>query len=60
VVCPIKDVPILAAAIAAGTLMLVIGDRRDFWHLYGKRVEGMIVVTPAEAVSRILSSRAAK
>lgn len=57
---PDKDVPILAAAIAAGASLLVTGDRRDFGHLYGKRVEGVAVVTPADAVSIILSSRTVK
>ena len=57
---PDKDVPILAAAIAAGASALVTGDRRDFGHLYGKIIEGITVLTPAEAVSRALSSRVAK
>ena len=54
---PDKDAPILAAAIAAGASALVTGDRRDFGHLYGKSVEGVTVLTPAEAVLRVLSSR---
>ena len=57
---PDKDVPILAAAIAAGASTLVTGDRRDFGHLYGRIVEGITILTPAEAVSRALSSRVAK
>ena len=57
---PDKDVPILAAAIAARASALVTGDRRDFGHLYGTTVEGVGVLTPAEAVSRTLSSRLAK
>ena len=57
---PDKDVPILAAAIAARASALVTGDRRDFGHLYGTTIEGVEVLTPAEAVSRALSSRVAK
>jgi uncharacterized protein len=54
---PDKDVPILAAAIAARASALVTGDQRDFGHLYGTTVEGVSVLTPAEAVSRALSLR---
>jgi predicted nucleic acid-binding protein len=57
---PDKDVPILAAAIAARAAALVTGDRRDFGHLYGTTVEGVAILTPAEAVSNALSSRVAK
>jgi uncharacterized protein len=56
---PDKDVPILAAAIGARAA-LVTGDRRDFGHLYGKTIEGIAVLTPAEAVSKALSWRVAK
>jgi uncharacterized protein len=52
---PDKDVPILAAAIGARVAALVTGDRRDFGHLYGTTIEGMAVLTPAEAVSKALS-----
>lgn len=41
---PDKDKPILAAAIAAKCAYLVTGDKRDFGHLYGKTVEGVMVV----------------
>jgi predicted nucleic acid-binding protein len=54
---PDKDVPIHAAAIAARASALVTGDRRDFGHLYGTTVEGVAVLTPAEAISKALSSR---
>jgi predicted nucleic acid-binding protein len=57
---PDKDVPILAAAIAGRAAALVTGDRRDFGHLYGTTVEGVAILTPAEAVSNALSSRVAK
>ena len=54
---PDKDVPILAAAIRAGASALATGDRRDFGRFYGKIIEGMVVLTPAEAVAKALSSR---
>lgn len=57
---PDKDVPILAAAIAARASALVTGDRRDFGHLYGAAVEGVAVLTPAQALSKALGSRAGK
>ena len=57
---PDKDVPILAGAMAARAAVLVTGDRRDFGHLYGTTVEGVAILTPAEAVSNALSSRVAK
>jgi uncharacterized protein len=57
---PDEDVPILAAAIAARASALVTGDRRDFGHLYGTTIEGVWVLTPAEAVSKALSSRVVK
>jgi len=57
---PSKDVPILAAAIGAGASILVTGDRRDFGHLYGKTVEGTMVLTPAEALSITLRLRVAR
>jgi predicted nucleic acid-binding protein len=57
---PDKDVPILAAAIAARASALVTGDRHDFGHLHGTTVEGVAVLTPAEALSKALSSRVVK
>lgn len=52
---PGKGVPILAAAISAGVLALVTGDRRDFGRLYGQVIEGVEVITPGEALSRALT-----
>jgi predicted nucleic acid-binding protein len=57
---PDKDVPILAAAIASRASALVTGDRRDFGHLYETTIEGVGVLTPAEAVTKALGSRIAK
>ncbi|MEW5982962.1 MAG: PIN domain-containing protein [Acidobacteriota bacterium] len=51
---PQKDAPILASAVACGADMLVTGDRTHFGHLLGRRIRGMFVLTPAEALARIL------
>ena len=45
---PPKDVPILLAALAVPATHLLTGDRRDFGHLFGKRVEGTRILLPAE------------
>ena len=51
---PEKDVPILAAAIAARADLLVTGDRRHFGALYGKAVHGALILSPADALSKTL------
>ena len=40
-----KDVPILCSAIAGRCDYLVTGDKRDFGHLYGERVQGVEIVS---------------
>jgi len=45
---PDKDQPILAAATAAGCTHLLTGDTRHFGDLYGRRVRGVLVLTPAQ------------
>lgn len=55
---PYKDRPILAAASRGKATALVTGDRRDFGHLYGRTIEGMAMMTPADAVADALSSLA--
>lgn len=52
---PDKDAPILAAAIAAGADGLVTGDRRHFGSLYGRRIEGVQVLTLAAALDILAS-----
>jgi predicted nucleic acid-binding protein len=51
---PLKDAPILAAAAQARCDVLVTGDRRDFGHLYGRCVRGVEVLSPADALARLL------
>lgn len=45
---PEKDRPILLAAIAARATHLVTGDFRHFGPYFGKRIEGVLIVTPAD------------
>ena len=52
---PLKDAPILAAAAHAGCDVLVTGDRTHFGSLYGKKLRGVEVLPPAEALERLLA-----
>jgi predicted nucleic acid-binding protein len=47
---PDKDHPILKAAIAAGASHLVTGDVKDFGPYFGRRIGGVLVVTPADFI----------
>ncbi|MGH8703193.1 MAG: PIN domain-containing protein [Burkholderiales bacterium] len=51
---PLKDAPILAAAVHAKADLLVTGDIRDFGHLLGRVLRGTSVVTPASAIDLVL------
>lgn len=51
---PEKDVPILAAAIAIRANLLVTGDRRHFGPLFGRKIDGVEILAPADAVDRLL------
>jgi len=44
----VKDVPILAAAIAAGATHLITGDRRDFGPHFGEKIGGLLVLPPRD------------
>jgi len=52
---PENDAPILAAAAASDTDLLVTGDRRHFGHLYGKTAGRVRIVTLREAL-KVLSN----
>jgi predicted nucleic acid-binding protein len=43
-----KDRPILAAAIHAKASHLVTGDRKDFGKLFGRRIQGVLILRPAD------------
>jgi len=47
-----KDRPILPAAIHGKADFLLTGDARRFAHLYGKRIEGVMVLRPARYFER--------
>jgi uncharacterized protein len=47
-----KDHPILLAAIHGQADFLLTGDGRHFGHLYGKRVESVMVLRPAQYFER--------
>jgi len=49
---PEKDAPILAAAVQSKCTHLLTGDKQHFDALYGKSVEGVIVLLPAEYIRR--------
>lgn len=53
---PLKDAPILAAAIYAQADLLVTGDKLDFGPLFGRVLHGTRVVTPAAALDLVLNS----
>ncbi len=43
---PDKDRPVLLAAFGAGATHLLTGDFRHFGPYYGKRIEGVLVLSP--------------
>ena len=47
---PDKDHPILKAAIAAEATHLITGDVKDFGRYFGTRIDGILVVTPADFI----------
>lgn len=53
---PPKDAPILAAAVASGADVLVTGDRTHFGPLFGRRLRGVLVLNPADALARLLEN----
>jgi uncharacterized protein len=54
---PNEDAPILAAAIDADANVLVTGDRKHFGHLFGRKLEGLLVLRLAQTLSLILEQR---
>ena len=51
---PLKDAPILAAAVHANADILVTGDLRDFGHLSGKSLRGVRILSLAKAIEAVL------
>jgi predicted nucleic acid-binding protein len=54
---PLKDAPIMAAAVACGATLLVTGDRLHFGRLFGKTPEGVLELSPREALDLLLNDR---
>ena len=48
VTLPAQDQPILQAAIGANATHLLTGDFTDFGRYYGRTVEGVVILPPAE------------
>ena len=49
----VKDAPVLAAALAGGADWFVTGDVRHFGHLFGQRVQGVLVLSLRAAVDAL-------
>jgi len=52
-----KDAPVLAAALQGKVDIFVTGDRRDFGHLFGQVLEGVKILTPADAFDAVAELR---
>jgi hypothetical protein len=52
---PADDRPALAAAIRLGCEVLITGDKRHFGSLYGERVHGVAIHSPATFFSGVRS-----
>lgn len=50
IMLPEKDRPILTAAIAASATHLLTGDKAHFGPYYGQRVQGVLILRPAEYI----------
>ncbi len=57
---PEKDRPILLAAISARASHLLTGDVADFGHLYGRTVQGVLVLRPADYLRARVESRGSR
>ena len=49
-----KDAPVLAAAFQGKIDIFVTGDRRDFGHLFGQVLEGVKILSPADALEAVI------
>ena len=49
-----KDRPILASAITGKCGYLITGDRKDFGHLFGQTIEGVLVLPPSDLAEKLL------
>ena len=51
---PADDAPILAASARAHADLLVTGDRTHFGAMYGRKFRGVEVLSPGQALARVL------
>lgn len=51
------DAPVMAAAIELECDALITGDKTHFGHLFGRKVEGVLIVSPAQAAESLLPNR---
>ena len=49
---PAKDLPILAAAVAAKAKFLITGDKRHFGAHFGRKIHGIAILRPADYLRR--------
>ena len=49
-----KDRPILASAITGECAYLITGDRKDFGHLFGQTIEGVLILPPSDLAEKLL------
>ena len=49
-----KDRTILAAAITGECGYLITGDRKDFGHLFGQTIEGVLILPPSDLAEKLL------
>jgi predicted nucleic acid-binding protein len=52
---PVKDAPILAAAVLARADLLVMGDRRHFGPLFGRTLQGVRILALADGLAAVLA-----
>ena len=52
---PAKDQPVLEAATRHECEILVTGDKTHFGALYGKAIEGVTILSPAQVAARLLA-----
>lgn len=52
---PAKDAPILAAAVSSVSDVLVTGDKKHFGRYYGEELQGVLILSPAETLSKLLA-----
>lgn len=49
---PDKDMPIMNAAVGSGATHLITGDLTHFGAYYGKTIDGILILPPAEYLAR--------